>query len=228
VTVNGSSGPGHLDAIAVPAGVFAGDRFVEITDPAASPVAAVSAQVSNGSGVLSAPAAGSTSGSFGGIMGVPGAASVCLFASTCTAGSVVVPFTVGGTEGVGLGGSPSPHVTARGPVAVSVTGAGWTVGTVAQSAGPTTYFQTGFAHGPASGGLSSVAQGSGVISLVTPIRVDTSIASSESIPMFGRLTLRFAPEPDLLLLVGAALATLAALGRRRVRSQGSRSPTRSA
>jgi hypothetical protein len=221
-TVNGSGGLGHLDSFDIAAGVFAGGQFLEITDPAASPIAALSANVSNGSGAFSAAGTGSTSGIFGGQMGIPGSAIVCLFTSTCTGGAIVVPFTVNGTKGVGLGGSPTPHVTVGAAIAISVTGAGWTVNAAGAQSGPidgpfTTQFQTGFAHGPASGGLSSAANNSGVISLVTPVQVNTNIGPSGSLPVFGRLTLHFVPEPGTLLLIGSGIAGLAMLGRKRMR-----------
>jgi hypothetical protein len=222
-TVNGSTnGSAHLDMLQIADGVFQAMEFLEITDPGASPIAALSAAVSNATGTFSAPNVGSTSGVFGGTMGVPGSAIVCLFTSTCTGGAIVVPFTVDG-KGVGLGGSPTPHATVGAAIAISVTGAGWTVGTVGAQSGPidgpfTTAFQTGFAHGPASAELSSAAQASGVISLVTPVQVNTNIGPSGSLPVFGRLTLHFVPEPGTLILLGAGVAGLAAIGRKRSRS----------
>ena len=72
----------------------------------------------------------------------------------------------------------------------------------------------GFAHGPASASQSSTAQPGGVLSLVTPVFVSTSLDSFPVIPIFSRMTLHFVPEPSTMLLLGSGLLALFALGRR--------------
>jgi hypothetical protein len=72
-------------------------------------------------------------------------------------------------------------------------------------------------HGPASL-TSSTAKGSGVIQLVTPTRVDTSLAPPNNfLPVFGVVKLRFVPEPGLILLIGSGIAGLVVIGRHRTR-----------
>jgi hypothetical protein len=216
-------GGAHLDMLRIDGGSFRGAAYLEITDPGASPIAAVSAAAVNGSGTFSG-AAGSSSGVFGGRMAIPGAATVCLFTSTCTGGAIVVPFTINGTKGVGLGGTPTPHATVGAAIQISLTGAGWTVGTVGAQSGPaggpyTTGFATGYAHGPASAGLSSAAQASGVVSLVTPVQVNTNIGPSAAIPVFVRLTLHFEPAVTAVqsVLPAAAIGLLLVAAWRRTR-----------
>jgi hypothetical protein len=77
----------------------------------------------------------------------------------------------------------------------------------------------GFAHGPASG-TSSTAAASGVVSLVTPIRINTNIGGALYIPAFAVMTLHFVPEPGTLALVGGGLAALAVAGGRRTQERG--------
>jgi hypothetical protein len=222
-TVNGASGPGHLDSLALPGTVLVGGQFLEVTDPAASPIAAVSATAMNGAGTFVASTPGSAGTVFGGPMGLPGQARVCLFVSECNAGVVLVPFTSQGA-GVGLGGSPTPHVTVAAAIEISVTGAGWTVNAVTAQSGPidgpfTTSTRTGFAHGPASGGLSTAGTPNGVVQLVTPIQIETNIGPSGALPAFAVLTVRLVPEPAVVLLSGAAIVTLALVGRRQLRAR---------
>ena len=72
----------------------------------------------------------------------------------------------------------------------------------------------GFAHGPASATQSTTAQPSGVLSLVTPVFVSTSLDSFPVIATFSTLTLHFVPEPSTMLLVSSGLLALFALGHR--------------
>jgi len=202
--LNGSGGLGHLNTASFAGGTFAGTASIPVTDPAAAPIKGVNAFAFNGPGAF----AGTP---LGGKMAVGGAASVCLFA-TCTASppaNVVVPFTLGGTRGVGLGGGP---ITVKGLVNVTVVGSPWTAGTAAIG----TITTMGFVHGPASGGQSSAAAASGVMSLVTPIFISTNIGASAIIPAFGFLNLHFIPEPGTLLLLAAGVTGLGILGRKKM------------
>jgi hypothetical protein len=217
-TVNGSGGTGALTSLALPASLFMAQEFVVLTDPAASPLAAVSIMAQNASGSFTGAGTGSP---FGGTMGLSGQALVCIYTSDCDFTNLTVPFTLNGTRGVGIGGGP---IDVGAFINVSVTGDVWTVGTtMAFATGtdgiPQPETTTGFAHGPASGSLSSAANTGAAVSLVTPIQINTDLPPSAGLPAFVRLTLTFAPEPGQAVLVGAAIVTLAALGRRRLASQ---------
>jgi hypothetical protein len=75
----------------------------------------------------------------------------------------------------------------------------------------------GFVHGPASN-TSSTAKLSGVIQVVTPTAVTTSLAPPNNfLPVFGFIRLHFIPEPGLILLLGSGIAGLVVLGRHRMR-----------
>jgi hypothetical protein len=195
----------ELAGITLPSGVFATlGASMPVTDDAAFPLAGVKASASN--------AAGSFSGSpLAGPMAVVGQATLCLFAA-CNDGpaaNVVVPFTVGGTRGVGLGGGP---ISVGGLLSLTLQGAPWTSGTA--MAGSASL--QGFVHGPASGGAESAAAIGGVLQLVTPITIQTDLVAAPVLPAFGILTLQFVPEPGTLLLVAAGTAGLALLGRKRL------------
>lgn len=200
--LNGSSGPGHLSSISFGSGVFAGGASIPVTDPAAFPIGGVKASV----------VSGSASFALGGVMPVQGLANVCLFgACNASVANVNVPFTQNGTRGIGIGG---PAIKVAGLVNVTVQGAPWTTGVAA--IGSVT--QTGFVHGPASGGASSAAQNSGVIKLVTPVVINTNIGASPTLPAFGVLTLHFdniVPEPGTMLLLASGVIGLGVLGRKR-------------
>jgi len=155
-------------------------------------------------------------GSFnlGGKMGIQGTVIICFQGSgLCpTAGAnIVIPLTMNGTRGVGMGGAFVPPPSGNGAVHLTVNGNPWTVGT-AMVGGLTIM---GFVHGPASGGAATAGQVSGVVQLVTPTLISTSIGASATLPSFGILNLHFSavPEPSTLLLLTSGFA-LVALGRR--------------
>ncbi len=140
-----------------------------------------------------------------GVMPLNGIGIICLF-SECDQGptaNLVVPLSP-----VGQGGT----VTAKGAVNVTVIGAPWTLGQVAIQNSQ----RTGFAHGPGSN-TATAATSSGVVSLVTPVVVSTSLAVFPLVPTFATLDLHFVPEPGTLLLLGTGIAGLGALGRSRRR-----------
>jgi hypothetical protein len=62
---------------------------------------------------------------------------------------------------------------------------------------------------------SSTAVAGGSVSLVTPVRVISD--AGPVFAMFARLTLRFIPEPGLVLLLGSGICALAVMGRGRMR-----------
>jgi hypothetical protein len=129
--------------------------------------------------------------------------------------------TMGVAVGVGVGGS----FTVGGPTGmtrVSVQGAPWTIGTTTVSYRTTngaigTFTGMGFVQGPASNTSSTAANG-GVVQLVSGTQT-TSVGLGELNDVSGqisRLTLTFAPEPSLLLLLGAGAVSVALLGRKRI------------
>jgi hypothetical protein len=205
--LNGLGGLGHLASLQLAGGTFATSTTFAITDPDAAPLSGLGLVLANG------PASFVFGGfTLDGKMALPGQATVCLFAA-CDGGppaNLNIPFTQGGTRGVGLGGAP---ITVKGLVNVSVTGAPWTSGTV--FAYPLFLTRMGFVHGPASGGASSAANASGVVQLVTPIRIETNIAADNILPAFATLNLQFVPEPATLLLASLGALGLGVLGRRR-------------
>jgi hypothetical protein len=57
------------------------------------------------------------------------------------------------------------------------------------------------------------------VQLITPMQVVTNLTSgsSKKIALFARLSIRFIPEPGMLLLLGSGVAGLVLLGRHRMR-----------
>jgi hypothetical protein len=181
---------GHLDSVAIPAGAFATQGLVvPITGEGAAPISGIQATAQNGAGSFANPG--------GGTMALLGSAKVCLYGPCSGAvANLVVPLEV-----VGQGGT----TTVAGPVNLTVAGAPWTVGTARVG----TATAMGFAYGPGSQ-TSSTARASGVIQLVTPIRITTNLPGDFAVvPAFGVLTLHFVPEPGTLALLAAGLALLA-------------------
>jgi hypothetical protein len=147
-----------------------------------------------------------------------------------------IPVTLNGTRGAGIGGTITVNTFSKGSgLKLSVVGTPWTLGAAVITGVPnritltangvitsrftihTTRTNTGFAHGPASN-TSSTAQGSGVVQVVTPTLVTTSLAPpNDFLPVFGIVTLHFVPEPGMILLLGSGIAGLVVLGRHRMR-----------
>jgi hypothetical protein len=111
---------------------------IPVTDPQLSPIVGVL-----GRSILN------VSGNFslGGKMGVQGTGVLCRFGTggcSSALANIVVPFTTGGVNGVGLSGAP---ITAMGTFNVTVQGNPWTVGTV-MIGGFRGGTAMGFVHGP--------------------------------------------------------------------------------
>lgn len=136
---------------------------------------------------------------------VGGVAKLCVIVPGC--GMVQgFPLSVNsGQTAVGVGGLLGGG---GGPVRISVDAAPWTVGTATVSfptpGGDVIEITTrGWSHGPASF-AGSTAFTDGALSVVTPIQV-TSGSAGQSLNSFGRLQVRFVPEPMrwVLLVAGA-------------------------
>ena len=196
--VNGSSGPGHLTGLQLPASPFSITGFVlPVTDPGVFPIAGIAVTAHNATGNF----VGVGGGGFGGQMSVNGSAKVCLF-GPCSAAvaNLNVPLSV-----VGVGGA----AIVTGAVNITVIGAPWTTGTAA--------IGTAFTAMGGVSPLSNTGAPSGNVTLVTPIFISTNVAGSEVVPGFGILTLHFVPEPGTLMLLGSGIAGLVAFGRSRAR-----------
>lgn len=113
---------------------------------------------------------------------------------------------------------------------VTVNQAPWTAGRATIPGVPTTqttvippygtFTQMGTTTLTARGTNRLDANGVGILQLVAPMRVSvTGFGGLHVIPVFGRLTLRYVPEPGQLLLLGSGAAFLALAGRRRLRRQ---------
>jgi len=199
VTASGSlqaSGvPGSPTALTLPADAFLGSASLPVTDPGAFPVGGVRASLRSGAGRFTG-----TGGALAGTLPLPGTANVCLFAS-CAGGppaNVAIPFTRGGTDGVGLGGAA---ITVDELVSVTLTGAAWTTGVASVPTPAGTVFRTGAIVRGADGTR---------IRLVTPVAVQTNIGASPSLPAFAVLELdvRLVPEAGTLALLAGGLVGL--------------------
>jgi hypothetical protein len=231
--VNGSvGGLGHLTTLQLqtyiggsgnPRGAITGTGIVFVTDPNAAPLIEMRGAVNLGPGTL-APisGAGTSAGPLtANTLPVQGLFKLCITFGNCNIIYLPLPLTLGGTAGVGIGGLFT--VNGYGPgINLSVFGAPWTVKTAVVTGIPTenggfsSISAFGFAHGPASI-TSSTANVGGVVQLVTPAKVVTTLGTGTIWPMFGVLTLHFVPEPGPLLLFGAGLTALGIARRRRTK-----------
>ena len=229
--VNGSLGGPHVTTLSVLAGAFGPATQVLVVTASATVGAVAFTAVANAPGLF---VGGTGPSLLGGPMGLTGTAQICLFTSTCLGGSVLVPLT----GGLGAGTATQ---TLPGFIALTLQHQVWTQGlatvtihdaatTTGAGTGPpptqhaantnTLAAQAGFAHGAASGTSSTTAAQSGVIQLVTVTKAWTSLTGAfPELPLFGILTLHFTsgdvPEPGTLLLLGAGVAGLVAVGRKK-------------
>lgn len=228
-TVDGPGGGVMLETLRIAAsrGAIAGSAMFPISDPVVQGggIASVRATVSLASGSF-APISGGTSG-------VPltrrelpvrGIVKVCLLFPSCTHFLPIALTQPTGNgpgallKGVGVGGLVTVGMDQ--PLRLSIEGAPWTLHTATvdvptASGGSVPIFTTGFVHGAASLTGSTGFPG-GSLQLVTPIRITSN--DGGELAAFGKLGVRFLPEPGLLLLLAAGcfgLGVLHRLGPRR-------------
>jgi hypothetical protein len=216
-TVNASAGFGALDSLQLVGG-FTGSQIVPLTDPEAAPLLSVQHIVGLGMGTVG-PISGGRSPLSQGTLPLGGEIRLCLLQLGCVSW-IPIPLTAGGTRGAGIGGLITLRGFATRGIKVSVQGAPWTIGTAIASNGltpngapTTTASRMGFAHGPASGSTST-ARPDGVVQLVTPIHVDTNVTGR--IGFIASLRLVLVPEPGTASMLGAGVAAMAWLARRRL------------
>jgi hypothetical protein len=153
-----------------------------------------------------------------GVMPLRGHYLACLFGACASRfAEVLIPLTMSGTRGVGIGGSVA--LPQQSGLFATVVGAPWTTGTVTvDTVSGNTQMRRGSVLAPGGGtGFSSAARHGGEIQMVTPVMIyigDRLRVMHEfgGIATFGVV---FAPEPQTLVMLGAGLIGLAAAGRSR-------------
>jgi hypothetical protein len=222
-TVNGSGGGLLLNSLRL-AGGITGTAGAPVTDPdTVGTIPTIIVTGTLGSGTLAdfanPPLAGGSN-----TLPIHGQSRVCLLNVNCTQW-IPLPFSNGPGNNVGVGGQMTAG--GAGNIRISIIAGPWTVGSGAatnntEDGGYKTVTATGFIHGPASGTTptsNTLAQGSGVVQLISPMQVITTgiAGNSAKISLFSIMTLHFIPEPGLLLLLGSGIVGLGILGRNRIR-----------
>jgi membrane protease YdiL (CAAX protease family) len=219
-TVNGAGGGFGLTSLRL-AGGITGTAAIPVTDPdVTASIRSVRASPRLGTGALRPFAPSAPPGEVQltrNTLPIRGSVRLCLFFSECHS-ALVLPLTVaGGRTGLGVGGLWTAG--GFGTLRVSMEAAPWTPRTasviVTTGSGDTVGVPAaGWIHGPFSL-ATTAALTSGAISLVTPMRIESR--DGRQIPAFGRLTLRFVPEPDRLALLAVGISGLFCLGRNHIR-----------
>jgi len=220
--LSGSLGGVHLSALGLAGGITGSATILPVTDPETATLLSVRATVTLGTGTLSpfAPSAPTSRPQLTQrILPVRGAVKFCVLFPGC-ASYLPLPLTINqGQTGVGIGGGLLTVGAFGGGPAISLQGAPWTLRIATlpiatTGGGSATLVATGWVHGPLTF-TSSTAVAGGSVSLVTPVRVISD--AGQALGMFARLTLRFVPEPGLVLLLGSGISALAVMGRGRMR-----------
>jgi hypothetical protein len=202
-TLTGNAGS-NTNATLGAGNAFAATLTTFFVANATQPVSAIYVYLNNN-------AAGNFTGAVPGDVG--GAAAFTGMATVFVGGSplAVIPLNVGAP------GVQFVTVTKKGACTFCLTGvnASWTAGT-----GLITNVATALG-GPLQnitvmGNNALTPGGGGTLTLVSPGKVITNLTGP--IPLISTLTLTYVPEPGTLLLLGAGVAGLAALGRKRVRA----------
>lgn len=228
-TLNGPGGGVALETLRIAAsrGGISGSAMFPISDPVvqANGIASLRATVSLASGSFAPISGGAASLPLTrGELPVRGIVKVCLLSVHCTNFyPLLLTQATGagpgaGVKGVGIGGLVTVGGTER--LRFSIEGAPWTLHTASVALGTAgggelPVFTSGFAHGAASlTGTTGLPGGS--LQLVTPIRVKSN--QGNDLAAFGRLGVRFLPEPGVSLLLAAGcfgLGVLHLMGPRR-------------
>jgi membrane protease YdiL (CAAX protease family) len=209
-TVNPMGGGIALETLAL-AGGPVGDALLPVTDPLVSNggFVALAMSVAAGAGTfapfqptLSFASAPLTQAS----LPVTGDLRVCMFFPDCAA-SFGIGLSTSGGDGVGVGGLVTAHP--QGTIMLSLHAAPWTVGSATlplttSAGGSFVAVAAGGVHGPYSFTGSTALPG-GEVQLVTPIRIVSSVAGPAPPSGFGRLRIRFVPEPRSLWSIGCGL-----------------------
>jgi hypothetical protein len=199
-----------------PVGDSFGTDTVLLTDPEVPTIAAIRLEAGVGFGTL-APfdplALLSQPQLTKNVLPLYGTLKLCILSTACSA-YVPIPLASPSFEAaVGAGGLIT---VGPGSIRISVEAAPWTVRdatvTVETPSGSTFQFVTsGSVHGPYSFTGSTALIG-GQLSLVTPMLIMSDQLDVDPVA-FARLTLRFAPEPGLLLLLASGVVGLWILSR---------------
>jgi hypothetical protein len=160
---------------------------------------------------------------------VPGNSKICLLLVGCSAWLDIL-HTENETVGFGIAGIVTVNGFGAG-LRISIHGSPWTINApgaltdvattnaMVPPASRTRETRTwpAIRHGPASN-TSTSAQTSGVVQLVAANFVSTTLMpQSNYLTLEATSTIRFTPEPGLMLLLGSGVAGLALLGRSRMR-----------
>ena len=222
--LNSSAGiGGHLVTLQILSNtVSVTGAVAPITDPGPLSTVSVRGTVALGTGILRSIKGAATSGpglSLN-VMPIVGIFRICILFTGCPS-DLIIPLTVGGTRGAGIGGLITIGTFGKAGIKFSIYGQPWTIKTAVVTAVPTdnggfsSPFVSGFAHGPASV-TSSTAAVSGVIQLVTATRVVSTLGATLITPLLTTLRIHLVPEPGTFLLFGTGVVALGIAGRRRL------------
>ena len=165
-------------------------------------------------------ATGGPGGGFGGAIGSGSSLNILLGINPLPNifGNLILPINAGVTTTV----TAMANILGN-PVTVTVGGLGWTTGTITSHNGNLGTTNTGvpitnpfITSGSAVGtnNLSSTSGGGGKITLVAPITIKIPGTGADLRAGYSILQITFIPEPGTLLLLGASVAGLVAIGRR--------------